>query len=253
MQNRYVCDIGDFGKYALLRALIRDDLRLGVVWYLNPNEEENCDGSLVTYLQNANESGFRSGDPELYDALRRLLRRGQRNILSVQQSGILRAPTLFYDAPLTFAGVDLAKRKGHRDRWCREALEATEKAQIVFFDPDNGLPGKTAKPWSKNGPKYVFPEELLPYVQRDQSLIVYQHRNRTTLSKQIEAGKKIFRGLAEHSTVWALTHHNRMYFVMPSLNLENILRERLHEFVAGPWKDRFRTQDQDLLTSPSSE
>src|SRR6185437_5397777 len=106
MQNRYVCDIGDFGKYGLLRALIRDDLRLGVVWYLNPNEEENSDGGLVTYLQDGKESEFRQCDPELYDALRGLLQREQRNIFSVQQSGILRMPTLFYDTPLTFSGVD---------------------------------------------------------------------------------------------------------------------------------------------------
>ena len=30
MQNSYVGDIGDFGKYALLNALAGDELRLGV-------------------------------------------------------------------------------------------------------------------------------------------------------------------------------------------------------------------------------
>jgi hypothetical protein len=35
MQNRYLCDVGDFAKYSLLNALADLDLRLGVVWYLN--------------------------------------------------------------------------------------------------------------------------------------------------------------------------------------------------------------------------
>lgn len=38
MQDRYVGDIGDFGKYGLLRALCAHDLSLGVVWYLVPDE-----------------------------------------------------------------------------------------------------------------------------------------------------------------------------------------------------------------------
>ena len=38
MQDRYVGDIGDFGKYGLLRALCGRDLYLGVVWYLIPDE-----------------------------------------------------------------------------------------------------------------------------------------------------------------------------------------------------------------------
>lgn len=43
MQNRYVGDVGDFGKYHLLKALCRGDdgkaaLSLGVVWYLVPDE-----------------------------------------------------------------------------------------------------------------------------------------------------------------------------------------------------------------------
>ena len=37
MQDRYVGDIGDFVKYALLRV-ITGESKLGVAWYLHPNE-----------------------------------------------------------------------------------------------------------------------------------------------------------------------------------------------------------------------
>jgi hypothetical protein len=38
----------DFGKYALLEALAGEDLRLGVHWYLNADEEANTDGRTRT-------------------------------------------------------------------------------------------------------------------------------------------------------------------------------------------------------------
>jgi hypothetical protein len=63
VQDRYV---GDFGKYGLLRALVGMDLRLGVVWYLNPAEEANADGGRVTYLH-SDEAGapYRACDEDL--------------------------------------------------------------------------------------------------------------------------------------------------------------------------------------------
>ena len=50
MQNRYTGDIGDFAKYGLLRALSKGK-RLGVAWYLYPDEEDNTDGRHIDYLQ----------------------------------------------------------------------------------------------------------------------------------------------------------------------------------------------------------
>jgi len=34
MQDKYVGDIGDFGKYALLKSLAKRDVPLGIVWCL---------------------------------------------------------------------------------------------------------------------------------------------------------------------------------------------------------------------------
>ena len=75
MQDQYVGDIGDFGKYGLLRYLtgMRDDdasedaLRLGVAWYLFPDGGNN-DGKFTDYLRNPKprDSKLRDCDPELY-------------------------------------------------------------------------------------------------------------------------------------------------------------------------------------------
>ncbi len=49
MQDRYVGDVGDFGKYGLLRALsgpFKSEavLSLGMVWYLVPDQGNGGDG-----------------------------------------------------------------------------------------------------------------------------------------------------------------------------------------------------------------
>ena len=48
-----MADVGDFGKYGILRALCREKPRisLGVVWYLFPNEPCGNDGRHVGYLE----------------------------------------------------------------------------------------------------------------------------------------------------------------------------------------------------------
>lgn len=73
MQNRYVGDIGDFGKYHLLKSLCsgnddKGDLSLGVVWYLVPDENHNEDGKHIRYLEQSasNLARFRKGDPLLF-------------------------------------------------------------------------------------------------------------------------------------------------------------------------------------------
>ena len=47
MQNKYVGELADYGKYGLLRALCnpkksdgRRSLSLGVIWYLNPDDNK---------------------------------------------------------------------------------------------------------------------------------------------------------------------------------------------------------------------
>jgi len=66
MKNQYIGDIGDYGKYGLLRFLAQRGLRIGVNWYLTENDDSS-DGKFVDYL---NKEELRSADPTLFDFLR---------------------------------------------------------------------------------------------------------------------------------------------------------------------------------------
>src|SRR5437868_245072 len=121
MQNRYVGDVGDFAKYALLRRLSGRDgeqqIRLGVVWCLFPDETHNSDGRHVSYLS---KREFENLDDHLLAALRAIVASGKRSISSVACSKLLPSHTLFYDLPLAALeahGSSREHRLKHRRTW----------------------------------------------------------------------------------------------------------------------------------------
>ena len=47
MQDRYAADVGDFEKLGMLRELETNGLKVGIKWYLIPNESHNADGKHI--------------------------------------------------------------------------------------------------------------------------------------------------------------------------------------------------------------
>ena len=83
MQNRYTGDIGDYIKYALLRA-ISPGIKLGVAWYLYPDEGHNSDGKHVQCINDPQR--WRHLYPELFDALKCIVA-GDRSVSADEQPG----------------------------------------------------------------------------------------------------------------------------------------------------------------------
>jgi len=80
MQNRYVGDVGDFGKYGLLRGIFQKppEYKLGIVWYLVPDgygdsKSATNDGKHIAYLEDCNKPRFRGCDEDLYDYLKSIV------------------------------------------------------------------------------------------------------------------------------------------------------------------------------------
>ena len=82
MENQYVGDIGDYGKYSLLRAFSDAGIKIGVNWYLVPDETQNQDGRYTQYLNDetfgqcdayllGNPHGYAGGVPAPYECQHR--------------------------------------------------------------------------------------------------------------------------------------------------------------------------------------
>ena len=255
MQNRYVGDIGDFGKYGLLRALsgfgdaltADRQLRLGVAWYLYPDESHNADGKYTGYLNPtlSNRTRFRACDPQLYDALKHLVDEEMRLVDAVRQCEILPDNTVFYEPSLSYpARMSRPARQSARDNWLVGALDATVGTDLVFADPDNGI-SVTADPLRKNGPKYVFIDDLIRFTQRGQSPVIYHHLGRQgTAEQQISRLAEYLRlNLNLPGPPQALWYHRgtaRAYFIVAQPQHEPIIMKNLSEFLSSPWREHFQ-------------
>ncbi len=256
MQNRYTGDVGDFGKYGLLRALCLPEgdrgpaLRLGVVWYLTSDESHNNDGRHVGYLEPTpkNAKAFRVCDPGLYDTLAEIVRGGARNVSAIRQRRVLPDDTVFYERLLDLdrQTVD-AKRVSRiqaRQQWVHGAVQATQDCDVVFVDPDNGI-GTTAQASSRSGAKYVLLEELIPYLDRGQTLVIYHHLNRSAAAETQVSQRlaELEERLTPQVGVMALRYRRgsaRVFFVLTMVpQVAGLLEMRLGQMNDGPWGAHF--------------
>lgn len=160
MQDKYVGDIGDYGKLILLRQLMRSGLSLGIVWCATEGKDEkNNDGSLRSYRRYSGKHCLKHCDPELFEQLGRFEDCTQRKIENLQP---LLTNSIFVNESLS---------NMTRNEWLRKAFEATRQSELVFFDPDNGIGPQSSK-------KHISLDELKPYWDRMQSLLIYHHLGR---------------------------------------------------------------------------
>ncbi len=243
MQNQYVGDIGDFGKYGLLRALAGEPLRLGVAWYLFPDEKDRPDGKFTDYLCKSisKHRGLSECDTDLYRELRQIvMAENNRTVARVQESGLLPKDTVYHGQALSFPnGESQPSRRVKREAWLNAVLESTKTADVVFVDPDNGITEKPIE-FRKHGPKYVFMEDLKRFYERGKSLVVYHHMGRqgTAMEQISRVAGRLKERLSLPREPWALWYHRgtaRVYFVVPRDEHRTELEKRLQGFYDSPW------------------
>ncbi|NBJ17008.1 MAG: hypothetical protein FNP40_15915 [Dehalobacter sp. 4CP] len=171
MQNRFTGDIGDFGKYGLLRYVAKSGLRIGVNWYLTDDGEDSA-GNLTDYLAEK-YNGYLECDSELFKELYRIVYiQNARTVKRIEESNLLPPKTLFYSKILK-------ANKAYREKWFQDSLKHLATCSLLFLDPDNNiLLNDTGSRFDNEGIKYAFPLEIESYYSQGHSLIVYNHSNR---------------------------------------------------------------------------
>lgn len=165
MQDRYAGDIGDFGKFGLLRALASEGLSIGINWYRfgTPARELAVNDGMKLIPDE-----LASCDQVLADTLRAISTSPSRSIKALEAT-VLVPGARYYSSTVPVEG---------RLEWHEKALSTLGDTGLVFLDPDNGLLVKSVGKRSAKSPKYAFYEEVTDYVARGQSVVVYNHRSR---------------------------------------------------------------------------
>lgn len=244
MQDRYFGDVGDYGKYGLLRALTGthpsgDRLSLGIVWYLTDDESHNNDGKHVRYL---GEPRFGACDEELFRKLGATARL-PRSVGHVPQMAVFSSDTVFFDKVLNLEPIHAPFRQSYRSEWYRLALEATANCEVIFCDPDNGIASRDESLRLAKGAKSIGRREIAGFYSRGQSVVVYHHADRSApVPEQAARRVREIKEALGTDDVFALRYSRgttRLYFVAPSTNHSRLIRARTAELVAGPWGQHF--------------
>lgn len=171
MQDRYAGDVGDFGKFGLLRQMASAGLKIGINWYYNDRPEENIndDGKHIGYLNN---KAFQNCDDELIDVLRNIVG-GNRSVAALEEADLIPNARYYSAALKPGNSPDFS-----RDAWHRNSMEAFADSDIIFCDPDNGLLVKSVSPTCAKSVKYATENELAAYYSSGKSVMLYNHRCR---------------------------------------------------------------------------
>jgi hypothetical protein len=190
MKEQYVGDIGDFGKVLLLKHLAQLGFKIGINWVLT-EADDGTDGRHRDYPW----YGIRHAvNNPLYPRMRE--RDDRRNCLACcTDEQVLKeiAPcaakpvgdrkiqhlerTIVETLPRKTDFFREVYRDGDdRNAKNNSALRELADADLVFFDPDNGI--KLQKSLHTKSPKHVYTDELLAFWENRKSLLVYHHWGR---------------------------------------------------------------------------
>lgn len=229
MQNRYTGDIGDFGKFLLLKHLFTSQ-RIATIWYLYPDETHNADGRHTVDVSNVNLfQACSTIDPHMSD------------LFNAIHANTIRRVELFETLKILenggyFSKEILGETKHYRDVWLSQACRFIEQGRypIVCLDPDNGMEPSSMSKLSiiKQG-KYATFEELDRFFSLDgvEHLVIYQHFNRLKKhAQQMAEMKNRFESLYHDKASVTLIRHNpvqaRFYIILSKTPLEE---HRLNE------------------------
>ncbi|WP_143019392.1 hypothetical protein [Mesorhizobium qingshengii] len=228
MKHQYVGDVSDYRKYALLRALSWGGAnRIGVNWMLTPSDGSS-DGGKLAYLKQPDR--YRHFDPELFDILAHAADEpDRRRLQTIEDSSAIAGATYFSEL--------LPDQAAARSAFIERCASAFRSADLVFFDPDNGLETSLLK-GRKNSSKYLYLDEVGVFYASRTAVLVYQHFPRIERRAFLASCIERLRRVASDALVWTFTTAHVVFFLV--LHPESPARLAIAATEAcGRWDDGF--------------
>ena len=220
MQERYVADIGDYVKLSLLLCLTIGR-RLGVLWYIYPDEKHNSDGRHISYL--SNPSKWRHLDPALFDML-------TNAALNNRKIGALEAALGgdgYFVSDAVPTGLLAAERSKVRQAWFDSSLDRLSGGDVVFADPDNGLIDD--QEWRRRAPTFgkQMPLSEARALSKGRCAVIYHHNSRFKGGHDAEVDYWLRALRMPALAVRATAYSCRTFFIV---NPDAEIAERIQEF-----------------------
>jgi len=248
MNNRFVGDIGDYVKLAILRRLALDR-RLGVAWWFTDDEPPSAHQGHREYLERPQQ--WRHFDAELFDALVEISK-CKRDTCALENAGLL--PNAVFAGDKIPQLQPFKDRPAAREKWLSGITKVLEGCDLVFLDPDNGIAPEGLRPTRRCAGKSVFVQEISTLTENQRAIVVYHHQSRRQgghlneiryLAQLLVAG-----GLRVSGVLRAKPWSPRAFFI---LNGDEQLCERANE-TASAWgnlmswhvEDEFQTKSCDV-------
>lgn len=235
MKNQYVGDIGDYGKYGLLRFLTKKGISIGINWYLT-EDDGSSDGKFTDYLKNSAERDY---DPELFDCLKDIADLPNKTVKMIESSGILPG-TEFYSEVLKSSSLEVGAREWKRRLWLNNSTLLLNDAELIFADPDNGISyRKTAR--TKDSEKFILPEDVCEYYNSGRNVVFYCHKGRRK-QEDWELAKTEIRKYIRDAQILAITFHRgtqRSYIFVLHPDCYSRYEHILTEFLNSAWGGMF--------------
>ncbi len=232
MKNQYFGDVNDYRKYGLLRLLTsRGGLSVAVCWMLTPDDGRS-DGRFTEYFQQPER--WRAYDPSLFDALKEMVARPEgRDIALAAEAEILPAARFFVRT--------LRDDLQSRSRYFEVFWNVAEDADLIFFDPDNGLEVPSRPLGRKDSCRYLYWAELEQACARGYSVLVYQHFRREKRDAFVERMAQEMRQRTGAARVYSFRTARVVFFLLPA-GRQAAAFEHAVACLPETWGDQIRVQ-----------
>ena len=250
MQDRWVAEVGDFGKLGLLRRICGCDGRfdggrsLAVLWYRTADETAETPAARPAWLD-APES-FRPCDPLLFDILDEIVASGLREVHSIEIAELL-GDVAFHSDLWSFDGMSSQQiRDVERRRLFLGALKVVGERRVVYADADDGLMPDGVVPNASDATRWIGWDEMVALAALRRTLVVGR-----PAEDDVPIQRQVVRGAVELIERLRLDvrpipmifqgEATRVYFVVPAPDDVDAIQERCVSLVDAddPWSRHF--------------
>jgi hypothetical protein len=123
-----------------------------------------------------------------------------------------------------------------RPQYFSEAFQALQSADLLFFDPDNGIEVRSCPQGGENSHKYIYWNEVdRAFKEFHKSLLIYQHFPRENRKEFIARRREDIKARTGMQDVYAFKTPHVAFFLVMQPRHRKLIEPRIKDFEKSPW------------------